>query len=87
MHGKGLLALQDKGFHSLSHPRGVGCTNTMPVRTASVKVFHISSNPSSRANNMDQSMRFKNLPIDALELARRPRLVMVFFSAVDAYPL
>ena len=29
MHSKGLLSLQDKGFHSLSYPRGVGCTKTI----------------------------------------------------------
>ena len=70
MHDKGLFSLQDKGFHSLSHPRGVGCTNTT----------------SSRANNMDQSMRFKHLPIDALELAHRSRLVMVFLVLLMRFP-
>ena len=35
---------------------------------------------------MDQSMRFKNLPIDALELTRRSRLVMVFLVLLMRFP-
>ena len=57
-----------------------------PVCTASVKVFHISSHPSSGANIMSQSMWFKNLPIDALELARRSRFVMVFLVLLMRFP-
>ena len=57
-----------------------------PVRTALEKTFHISLHPSSGENNMDQSMPFRNLPIDALELARRSRLVMVFLVLLMRFP-
>ena len=57
-----------------------------PVRTALEKTFHISLHPSSGENNMDQSMPFRNLPIDALELARRYRLVMVFLVLLMRFP-
>ena len=88
MHSKGLLSLQDKGFHSLTHSRGVSCTNMKlflwhkDVKTTDA--HYLGKNrphflaPSSGENNMDRSVPFRNLPIDTLELARRSHLVMAF---------